>query len=212
MEAFVAQKLNDFETGKISRRKLIEMLTLAATAAGAGSATQAQSPDPTLKAQLINHFSYTCPNFREAADWYSKVLNLDQVGATDHDVVLPFGKKGEQPYGVTAKDVPLTHLVIRTRDVNGPRRSGNEPRPAPPSLSGSRPPVPPSSSPAPQAVIDHIAFTVADFDRDRAVPVLKALGVKNIRPLQSNSIHMDDPFGYDVQLSGLDETAFTSGG
>jgi len=194
MEAFVAQKLNDFETGKISRRKLIETLTLAATAVGTGGAASAQSPDPTLKAQLINHFSYTCPNFREAADWYSKVLNLDQVGMTDHDVVLPFGKKGEQPYGVTAKDVPLTHLVIRTRDVNGPRRSGNEPRPAP------------------QAVIDHIAFTVADFDRDRAVPVLKALGVKNIRPLQSNSIHMDDPFGYDVQLSGLDETAFTSGG
>jgi catechol 2,3-dioxygenase-like lactoylglutathione lyase family enzyme len=194
MEAFVAQKLNDFESGKITRRKLIETLTLAATAVGAGSAANAQSPDPTLKAQLINHFSYTCPNFREAADWYSKVLNLDQVGMTDHDVVLPFGQKGEQPYGVTAKDVPLTHLVIRTRDVNGPRRSGNEARPAP------------------QAVIDHIAFTVADFDRDRAVPVLKALGVKNIRPLQSNSVHMDDPFGYDVQLSGLDETAFTSGG
>jgi len=193
MEAFVAQKLNDFDSGKISRRKLIEILTFAATA-GAGSAAKAQSPDPTLKARLINHFSYTCPNFREAADWYSKLLNIDQVGATDHDVVLPFGKKGEKPYGVTAPDVPLTHLVIRTRDVNGPRRSGSEPRPAP------------------QAVVDHIAFTVADFDRDRAVPVLKELGVKNIRPLQSNSVHMDDPFGYDVQLSGLDETAFTSGG
>ena len=192
MEGFVAKHVHDYQTGKISRRRLIEILTLAATSAGAGRAAGAE---PTgLDVALVNHVSYTCPDFRKAADWYSKVLNLDQVGMTDHDVVLPFGKKGEQPYGVTAKDVPLTHLVIRTRDVNGPRRSGNEPRPAP------------------QAVIDHIAFTVADFDRDRAVPVLKALGVKNIRPLQSNSIHMDDPFGYDVQLSGLDETAFTSGG
>jgi catechol 2,3-dioxygenase-like lactoylglutathione lyase family enzyme len=194
MEGFAAQKLNDFETGKISRRKLIESLTLAATTAcGAGDA-EAQTPNATLKAQLINHFSYTCPNFRQAADWYSKILNLDQVGATDRDVVLPFGKKGEQPYGVTASDVPLTHLVIRSRDVNGPRRSGTEPRPAP------------------QAVIDHIAFTVAGFNRDRAVVALNALGVKNVRPLDSNSVHMDDPFGYDVQLSGLDETAFTSGG
>ena len=33
MDGFVAQKLNDFETGKISRRKLIETLTLAATTA-----------------------------------------------------------------------------------------------------------------------------------------------------------------------------------
>ena len=194
MEGFAAQKLNDFETGKINRRKLIESLTLAATTAYAAGDAKAQTPDATLKAQLINHFSYTCPNFRQAADWYSKILNLDQVGATDRDVVLPFGKKGEQPYGVTAKDVPLTHLVIRSRDVNGPRRSGDQPRTAS------------------QAVIDHIAFTVADFNRDRAVVALKALGVKNIRPLTSNSVHMDDPFGYDVQLSGLDETAFTSGG
>jgi hypothetical protein len=194
MEGFVAKKLNDFETGKISRRKLIETLTLAATTACATDGAKAQTPNATLKAQLINHFSYTCPNFRQAADWYSKLLNIDQVGATDHDVVLPFGKKGEQPYGVTAKDVPLTHLVIRSRDVNGPRRSGDQPRTAS------------------QAVIDHIAFTVADFNRDRAVVALKALGVKNIRPLNSNSVHMDDPFGYDVQLSGLDETAFTSGG
>jgi catechol 2,3-dioxygenase-like lactoylglutathione lyase family enzyme len=194
MEGFVAQKLNDFETGKISRRKLIETLTLAATTAYAADAATAQSPDPTLKAQLINHFSYTCPNFRQAADWYSKILNLDQVGATDRNVVLPFGKKGEQPYGVTAKDVPLTHLVIRSREVDGPRRSGDQPRPAP------------------QAVVDHIAFTVAGFDRDRAAVSLNALGVKNVRPLASNSVHMDDPFGYDVQLNGLDETAFTSGG
>jgi hypothetical protein len=194
MEGFAVQKLKDFETGKISRRKLIESLTLAATTAYAAGDAKAQTPNATLKAQLINHFSYTCPNFRQAADWYSKILNLDQVGAADRDVVLPFGKKGEQPYGVAASDVPLTHLVIRSRDVNGPRRSGTEPRPAS------------------QAVVDHIAFTVAGFDRDRAVVALNALGVKNVRPLDSNSVHMDDPFGYDVQLSGLDETAFTSGG
>ena len=193
MDGFVAQKLNDFETGKISRRKLIETLTLAATTAYATDAAKAQSPDPTLKAQLINHFSYTCPNFREAADWYSKVLNLDQVNASNHDVVLPFGKKGEQPYGVTATDVPLTQLVIRTRDANAAPAGGGRPQPVV------------------QAVIDHICFTVADFNRDRAKVALAALGVKNLRNVGSNSLHMDDPFGYDVQISGLDETALTSG-
>jgi hypothetical protein len=195
MEAYVAQKLNEFETGKISRRKLIETLTLAATTACAAGAAKAQSPDPTLKAQLINHFSYTCPDFRVALDWYAKLLNLQPSGVTDREAVLPLGKKGEQPYGVTAKDVPLTHLIFRTRDPNGP-----------PPRSGQRPQA------APQAVIDHICFTIAGFNRDQAKVKLAELGVKNIRPLQSNSIHMDDPFGYDVQLSGLDETAFTSGG
>jgi hypothetical protein len=195
MEGFVARTLADFETGKISRRKLIETLTLAATTACATGGAKAQSPDPTLKAQLINHFSYTCPDYRVAADWYEKILNLEPSGATDREVVLPLGKKSEQPYGVTAKDVPLTHLIIRTRDADGrPPRSGQR------------------TQAAPQAVIDHICFTVAGFNRDRAKVTLADLGVRNIRPLTSNSIHMDDPFGYDVQLSGLDETAFTSGG
>ena len=46
MEGFVAQKLNDFETGKISRRKLIETLTLAATTAYAADGATAQSSIP----------------------------------------------------------------------------------------------------------------------------------------------------------------------
>src|SRR5476651_310640 len=117
MEGFAAQKLNEFETGKISRRGLIESLTLAATTLYSANAANAQA-DQTLKAQLINHISYTCPNFKQAADWYSKILNLDQVGATDRDVVLPFGKKGDQPFGVTATDVPLTQLIIRTPNPN----------------------------------------------------------------------------------------------
>jgi hypothetical protein len=125
MEGFVAHTLNEFEQGKISRRKLIETLTFAATTAYAtGSAGAAEG----LKAALINHISYTCPNFRQAADWYSKVFNLDQIGARDKDVALPFGKKGDQPYGVAAKDVPLSHLIIRTRDLNPAPAPGAAPR------------------------------------------------------------------------------------
>src|SRR5205807_9456623 len=89
--------------GKISRRRPIETLTLAATTAYAADSAGAQ--ENPLKAQLINHLSYTCPDFKKAADWYSMVLNADQVGPTKRDVVVVLGKKGEQPYGVTAKDV-----------------------------------------------------------------------------------------------------------
>src|SRR5256885_16514216 len=145
MEGFVAQKLNEFETGRISRRRLIETRELAAASGDAAGSASAQSESP-LKAQLINHVSYTCPNFKEAADWYSKVFNLEQVGPTARDVALPFGKKGEQPYGVSAKDVPLTHLIIRTPNPN-----------APPPRGGDRP------RPAPQAAIDPISFTICDF-------------------------------------------------
>ena len=61
-----------------------------------------QAAPKGVKAALVNHVSYTCPDFKQAGDWYSKVFNLDQVGLKDTEVTLPFGKKGEQPYNVTA--------------------------------------------------------------------------------------------------------------
>ena len=108
MEGFVAHQLHEFETGKLSRRALIETLTLAATTLYATGA-KAQA-DATLKAQLVNHISYTCPDYRPAADWYSKVFNLDQIGASGRDVAMPMGKKGEKPYGVTSDDVQICGL------------------------------------------------------------------------------------------------------
>jgi glyoxylase I family protein len=194
MEGFVAQKLNEFENGKLSRRSLIETLTLAVTSVGAAEAAQAQAPDPALKVALVNHISYTCPDFKATADWYSKVFNLDQVGPTKRDVALPFGKKGEQPYNVSASDVPLTHLIIRSRDPNAPAQPGASP--------------PPKS----QAVIDHICYTVLDFDQDKAKADLTALGVKNIRAAGRTSLHFDDPNGYDVQIAGLSVNALSGGG
>ena len=186
MEGFVAKHVHDYQTGKISRRRLIEILTLAATSAGAGRAAGAESTG--LDVALVNHVSYTCPDFRKAADWYSKVFNLDQVGATDHDVALPFGKKGEKPYGVAANDVPLTHIICCTRPVDAPAGSG-----------------PPRRTP--KAVIDHIAFTVADFDRERAKAQFAAVGVTNVRDGGPFSVYVDDPFGYELQIAGLGVTA-----
>jgi catechol 2,3-dioxygenase-like lactoylglutathione lyase family enzyme len=191
MEGFVAHKLNEYATGKLSRRALIETLTLAATTAYGIDSKAAEQPG--IKLALVNHISYNCPNFRQAADWYSKAFNLDQIGATDHDVALPFGKKGEQPYGVTATDVPLTHLIIRTRDLNAPAANG-------------------AVRPRPQAVVDHICYTIADFNQERVRAELTALGATNVRNAGMNSVYANDPIGYEIQISGLASTALGGGG
>jgi catechol 2,3-dioxygenase-like lactoylglutathione lyase family enzyme len=190
MEGFAAHKLNEFENGKISRRRLIETLTLAATTAYAADSANAASPRDV---SLVNHISYTCPDFHKAADWYSMVFNLDQVGTTARDTALPFGKKGDKPYNVTANDVPLTHLIMRSRPLDTP-------------APGSNAPPPPS-----QALIDHLAYTVADFKRDEAKARLIAMGVKNVREGGKYSLHMEDAMGYDVQISGLENNALTDG-
>src|SRR5260370_1159943 len=122
MEGFVAHKLAEFEQGKISRRRLIETLTLAATAAYAADRAGA-AEQPGLKAALVNHISYTCPNFRQPADWYSKDFNLDQLGASARDVARPFAKKmrgrcRRRPVGLLAPafmDLLFSHPWIDER-------------------------------------------------------------------------------------------------
>jgi catechol 2,3-dioxygenase-like lactoylglutathione lyase family enzyme len=187
MEGFVAKHVHDYQNGKISRRWLIEILTLAATAAYAGKSAAAAEPSG-LDAALVNHVSYTCPDYRRAADWYAMVFNLDQVGATARDVALPFGKKGEKPYGVSADDVPLTHIICRTRPLDSAAASSPRRR-------------------KPTAVIDHLAFTVADFDRERAKAQFAAVGVNNVRDGGPFSVYVNDPFGYELQITGLGVTA-----
>ena len=191
MFGLAATKLEEFEQGKINRRQLIQTLTVAATATGAASSAQAAQQVGVTPA-LINHVSYTCPNFKQAADWYSKIFNLDQTGIKDTEITLPFNKMGEQPFGVTAKDVPPTFLLVRTRDANAPAANG-QPRPKATN------------------VVNHMAYTVADFDAARVKAELERLGVKNVRGTGPNALHMDDLFGYDVEICGLANNALTDG-
>ncbi len=193
MFGFAATKLNQFEQGKISRRQLIESITIAATTVGAAGSASAAQAQVGVTAAAVNHVSYTCPDFKKAADWYSKVFNLDQIDPKPTEVTMPFGKKGEQPYNVTAKDVPLTFLIMRTRDLNAPPANGAAPRPKATN------------------VVNHMAYTVADFDSTRVQAELKSLGVENIRATGPTAIHMTDAFGYDVEICGLANSALTDG-
>ena len=192
MFGFAATKLEEFEQGKISRRQLIQTLTAATTAVGASGTAQAQGQPVGVSPALINHVSYTCADFKKAADWYSKLFNLDQVGLKADEVTLPFGKMNEKPLGITANDVPPSFLLCRTRPDNTPAPGG-----------GVRPRA--------TNVVNHMAYTVADFDSARIQAQLKAMGVQNVRGTGPNAIHMDDPFGYDVEICGLANNALTDG-
>jgi catechol 2,3-dioxygenase-like lactoylglutathione lyase family enzyme len=192
MFGFAATKLEEFEQGKISRRQLIQTLTTAATAVGAAGTGAQAAEQVGVSPALVNHVSYTCAEFKKAADWYSKIFNLEQVGLKDTEVTLPFGKMGEKPLGVTANDVPPTFLLCRTRPDNTPAPGG-----------GVRPRA--------TNVVNHMAYTVADFDSARVQEQLKAMGVQNVRGTGPNALHMDDVFGYDVEICGLANNALTDG-
>ena len=50
-----------------------------------------------------------------------------------------------------------------------------------------------------------------ELKRSVSAVQLTAMGVKNVRDGGLYSLHMDDPFGYDVQISGLENNALTDG-
>jgi hypothetical protein len=84
---------------------------------------------------------------------------------------LRFGKKGEKPYNVTAKNVALTFIICRTRDLNEPLANG-QPRPKS------------------QAAVNHIAYTIADYDRAKVLAELKRMGFDNPREDGEHSFHI----------------------
>src|SRR5262245_6701067 len=169
MKAFVASKLDDYTKGKISRRQLLESLTVAAAATvatGGAQAAPAPAANRALKAALTNHISYQCPDFHRVADWYSRVFNMEQVTYPSEptQIGMPFGRRNQKPLGVTADDVPTSYIVVRTRNPQGTAADKGA-----------------VARPRSRATIEHLAYTVADFDRDRARAELRALGVQNIR-------------------------------
>jgi hypothetical protein len=82
--------------------------------------------------------------------------------------------------------VPLTHLIVRTPDQNAVPR------------------------PTPLATIDHFALTVADFQPRRSADRTHRTRGQECARRRAPSLHMDDVFGYDVQICGL-ENALTDG-
>ncbi len=67
---------------------------------------------------------------------------------------------------------------------------------------------PAETRPPAQAVVDHICYTVSNWDEGKVRGALKDKGYP--APTGRNgSLHVSDPFGYDVQIgNAVEETAF----
>jgi catechol 2,3-dioxygenase-like lactoylglutathione lyase family enzyme len=143
----------------------------------ASSGAAASSAAPAPRIAAVTHISYTCSDLKRTADWYSRIFNLDPIDKSASRVTLGFGTAGDAP-----------HLVFRTPD----------PRPA---AHDGRIPL------ASKALVNHIAYTIGEFDKEHVRAELKRLGYP--KPLQDgeHSFHIVDPNGFDVQISGVQMTA-----
>ena len=174
MERFIADRIKDFEAGRIGRREFCEAVALAFTVYAAGDAAKAAPARRGFTMLGVNHISYNCPNYAQARDWYTSVFGMGVVNDNKMSRAnLTFGPEAGKGG---------TFLVVR----NGK----TEPD------AGAT------------ATIDHVCYTVSNWDETKVRAALAAKGLNNPtgRP---GSLHVYDPFDYDVQFgNAVEENAF----
>lgn len=200
MESFIAKVLKDFENGKMSRRQLIQTVAVAATVYGAGEEAANAAPANGFKTIAVNHLSYSCPDYTIARDFYASLMGMENLPEKDsgNQAYLTFGPREgggwllPRGFQDTSKPNPFAAPApAAAAGARGARGGGAAAAPA-------RPPV--------KAVIDHIAYTVSNFDKTRAEKILKDWGLAP--RLDGDSFHVKDPFGFDVQISGNGMSAY----
>lgn len=186
MEHFIANLVHGLDGGKINRREFCEAVALAAAVYGAGDAAHAQA-QRGFKIIGINHISYTCPDYTKARDWYASVLNMKSFDTRDD------GKRANMMFG-PEPGKGGSFLVART---DGNIASGSRAAEAGANAGAAKP----------EAVIDHICYTVTNWDEARVRAALKAKGLDVTG--RDGSLHVYDPFDFDVQIaSAAEENAF----
>jgi catechol 2,3-dioxygenase-like lactoylglutathione lyase family enzyme len=174
MERFIADLVQAFETGSLSRREFCQTVALAATVYAAGDAADAE-PAHGFKVLGINHISYSCADYIKARDFYTSVLGMESAPGRDN------GKRASLMFG-PEPGKGGSFMGVRTFEAKAPG----------------------------PAIVDHICYTISDWNEARVRATLKAkgLGVTG----RDGSLHVYDPFDYDVQIaSAAAENAFRRG-
>jgi catechol 2,3-dioxygenase-like lactoylglutathione lyase family enzyme len=113
MEHIIDRLVRDFEQGKLSRRQLIQGLTVAASAAVTASATPAD-PAP-FKAVTVNHISYQVADYKKTRDFYAGLLGMEVSHDDDRQCYLSFGNTFLLPRNVRqGRTAPLVDHIAYT--------------------------------------------------------------------------------------------------
>ena len=184
MEANINQLVSQYESGKISRRQLVQSLAMVAAAMALPSRVAAKIVGPApvenpyangFKTIGIDHISFTVKDYKETSAFYGDLMGMRMEPYEDGSPEV------RMFWGPPAKGLEGgSHTIARNR----------------------------RSESAPPAVVDHISYQIADWDTAKVEAELKRRGLdprldtgtKGRRPWAS--FHVKDPNGYDLQISG----------
>jgi catechol 2,3-dioxygenase-like lactoylglutathione lyase family enzyme len=222
MDKFIAKLVKDFEDKKVSRRQLIHTIQVAAATFAAGEqAANAAPADKGFKTINVNHISYSCPDYTIARDFYQHLMGMGVTQDNGQQCYMPFGpNEGAGPgtfllprgYPQPPATYTLSGAVSAPRAARGGTAEGDTAAGA----RGGRGAAGGAGSGAggngaargdaqqapqrPQVTIDHIAYTMKNWDKTRVKAILESWGLYPTE--DQDSYHVRDPFGYDLQISG----------
>jgi len=170
-----------FETGEMTRRQLIRSLAIAATGAGAlGSAEALAAATPVSRAVAfkthgVDHIVYRVADYARSRDFYADLMGWEVI---EDD--------GESEATLYIPGVESVMIIRNHKEGEAPAVSDRE-----------GPPV--------TGVIDHIGWSIEDFDADAVREELERRGLNPTRDRRPDgtyhdSFHVLDPDGFDCQI------------
>jgi catechol 2,3-dioxygenase-like lactoylglutathione lyase family enzyme len=216
MEAVIARLLNEFESGKLTRRQLVQTLALVAVGSPVASAVaqSAAAPAPVAspwKTVWLDHISYAVSDYKRSVDFYTNLMGWEVQRGTDNGrqalldingiggIIIRNGRRPDQT--VTANG---------TQPAAVPQPAPARPAPADSAGRQNAAPRPPITG-----VINHISWGVQPWNTDAVKAELERRGL-NPRPdmvgEDFKSFHVRDPDGWDLQISNQTKEKHQGGG
>jgi catechol 2,3-dioxygenase-like lactoylglutathione lyase family enzyme len=137
MLRIIEKLVGEFEQGRLSRRQLIQSLTIAASAAAGTAGTAAAADDKGFQAVTVNHISYQVADYAKTRDFYASLLGMQVSHDDGRQCYLSFGNTFLLPRNARQGAMPprVDHIAytIETWDKNFVeaelKRRGLTPRP-----------------------------------------------------------------------------------
>ena len=92
MEKIIDKLIVDFESGRMSRRQLIQTIAVTAGAAAASAPALGAAAPRKLVASSVNHISYGVADYAKTRDFYSDLLGMKVTHDDGKQCFLEFGK------------------------------------------------------------------------------------------------------------------------
>lgn len=211
MESVVAALLRDFESGKLTRRQLVQTLALMAVGSPVASAVaQSVAAAPVKPASgtpwktvWLDHISFQVSDYKKSVDFYTDLMGWKVLNDTGTQATIDINGIGG--------------IIIRNRrrpaDAAGgaPAQPPAQPATRPDSTRGaagasvaqpSRPPI--------TGVVDHISWGIEPWDTETVRAELLKRGLTpredtgnrgSMETSPFKSFHVRDPDGWDLQIS-----------